>query len=344
MYIKIKPKQSNPLKLIYILILSIGLFSACKKEPNTSFYYWKTQYSISPYEQNYLDSLNVEKLYVRFFDVDIKNGNAVPIGNLIVHEKNKKQAIVPVVFITNETFKQLDKNEINSLSKNIQHQIETIYAQLTDKSMQEVQIDCDWTSSTKSNYFYFLNQLKIAIKPLQLSVTVRLHQIKDKEKTGIPPVNKGVLMYYATSNPLDFGDKNSILDNTLASNYIKNINEYKLPLDWALPIYSWAIVQNQVGEKRLINGIRNEDLTDTILYKKISKTLYLIKQDHYLKGNYLYEDYKIKVESITFKDLELAKENYSKKNKNKELNTIFFQLDSSNLCHYSIQNLKTISL
>ena len=92
MYIKIKPKQSNPLKLIYLLIFSIGLFSACKKEPNTSFYYWKTQYSISPYEQNYLDSLNVEKLYVRFFDVDIKNGNAVPIGNLIVHEKNKKQA------------------------------------------------------------------------------------------------------------------------------------------------------------------------------------------------------------------------------------------------------------
>jgi hypothetical protein len=150
-------------------------------------------------------------------------------------------------------------------------------------------------------------------------------------------------MYYATSNPLDVQDENSILENTIANNYIKDLNDYPLNLDIALPIYSWAIVQNQVGEKRLINGIRKQQLSDSTLYQSITPDFYLVKKDHYLNGNYLYEDFTLKVEEISNQDLLLAKKNISEKTKNKELNTIFFQLDSSNLIHYSISDLKTIS-
>ena len=329
-------------KASLILFTVLSLY-ACKEQHNISFYFWKTTYHISPFEQHYLDSLKVQKLYVRFFDIDIQNNKAVPVGEINTAEKNTEQEIIPVVFITNEVFKTLDKQGIETLAENTKREIEFIYPKLSSNAIKEIQFDCDWTPSTRSKYFYFLNKIKLKLPGVSVSVTIRLHQIKDKEQTGIPPVKKGVLMYYATSNPLNFQDKNSILDNELANNYIKELKDYPIPLNVALPIYSWGIIENQLGEKRLLNGIRNKDLQDTSLYIKIRPNFYRVKKDHYLNGFYVYEDFIIKAEEISTQDLILAKKNIYRKIKNKEPNTIFFQLDSSNLVHYSIDDLKTIS-
>ncbi|MBK8351448.1 MAG: hypothetical protein IPL21_06995 [Saprospirales bacterium] len=290
-----------------------------------------------------MDELNVQKLYVRFFDVDMKNNEAIPIGEINIKEKNIQQEIIPVVFITNDVFKNLDKNKIEDLAKHIKQEIEFIYPKISDKKIKEIQFDCDWTISTRSKYFYLLNIVEKQNPTLLVSATIRLHQIKDKTKTGIPPIKKGVLMYYATSNPLDFKEENSILENKLAENYCKEIQNYPIALDIALPIYSWAIIENQVGEKRLLNGIRNDMLKDTSIYQPIKPNFYLVKKDHYLHGNYIYEDFTIKTEEVTTTQLEQASTFLKNKIINQELNTIFYQLDSSNLSHYSIQNLKNIS-
>ncbi len=331
------------MKKIAFLLLFIPVFVACKKQHATSFYFWKTMYEISPIEKKYLDELNVQKLYVRFFDVDMKNNEAIPIGEINIKEKNIQQEIIPVVFITNDVFKNINKNKIEDLAKHIKQEIELIYPKISDKKIKEIQFDCDWTISTRSKYFYLLNIVEKQNPTLLVSATIRLHQIKDKTKTGIPPIKKGVLMYYATSNPLDFKEENSILENKLAENYCKEIQNYPIALDIALPIYSWAIIENQVGEKRLLNGIRNEMLNDTSIYQPIKPNFYLVKKDHYLHGNYIYEDFTIKTEEVTTTQLEQASTFLKNKIINQELNTIFYQLDSSNLSHYSIQNLKNIS-
>ena len=331
------------MKEISFAILIIASCIACKKQHATSFYFWETTYEISPIEKKYLDELNVQKLYVRFFDVDRKNNEAIPIGEINIKEKNTQQEIIPVVFITNDVLKNLDKNKIEDLAKHIKQEIEFIYPKISDKKIKEIQFDCDWTISTRSKYFYLLNIVEKQNPTLLVSATIRLHQIKDKTKTGIPPIKKGVLMYYATSNPLDFKEENSILENKLAENYCKEIQNYPIALDIALPIYSWAIIENQVGEKRLLNGIRNEMLKDTSIYQPIKPNFYLVKKDHYLHGNYIYEDFTIKTEEVTTTQLEQASTFLKNKIINQELNTIFYQLDSSNLSHYSIQNLKNIS-
>lgn len=331
------------MKKALLIVFTVLFLYACKEQRNTSFYFWKTTYSVSPFEQHYLDSLNVQKLYVRFFDIDIQNNKAIPVGEINIEEKNTEQEIIPVVFITNEVFKTLDKQKIETLSENIKKEIEFLYPKISAKAIKEIQFDCDWTSSTRNKYFYFLSRIKLKHPGVSISATIRLHQIKDKKQTGIPPVKKGVLMYYATSNPIDFQDNNSILENELANNYIKELKKYPIPLNVALPIYSWGIIENQLGEKRLLNGIRNKDLQDTSLYKKIKPNFYRVKKDHYLNGSYVYEDFVIKAEEITKQDLVVAQKNIREKIKNKELTTIFFQLDSSNLIHYSIDDLKTIS-
>jgi hypothetical protein len=62
--------------------LCIGLFSValigCKptvdkegKLPEISFFYWKSTFNVKDVSGRWLDSIPVNKLYIRFFDVDV---------------------------------------------------------------------------------------------------------------------------------------------------------------------------------------------------------------------------------------------------------------------------------
>jgi hypothetical protein len=331
------------MKKILFYILFLLVFAGCKKPNETAFYFWKTTYKINAYEKDFLDKLQVKKLYVRFFDIDLKENQPVPVGEIDIQEKNTTQEIIPVIFITNETFKYLDKTAIAQLADNTLQEIKFIYPKISDQKIKEIQFDCDWTVTTRNKYFYFINLMKALAPEMIFSATIRLHQIKYKNTAGVPTAHKGVLMYYATDNPLKATDKNSILDNEEAAKYIKNINQYPIHLDIAMPIYSWAIIENELGEKRLVNGIREDDLQDTSLYFKTEESSFIIKKEHTLNGLYVQQDFKIKTEEITTDDLLLAKKHILSKLKNKELTTIFYQLDSSNLKHYSINELNAIS-
>ena len=325
-----------------IISLLFLMFVACTPKRETSFYYWKTNFELDSVSKLYLNQLQVNKLYVRFFDVDMNGNKPLPLAHLVVKQKEENHEIIPVVFITNRTMSELDKTSIHKLVNNLLHEIEFMYPKLSSKKINEIQFDCDWTASTRENYFYFLNQCKKLKPKIHFSATIRLHQIKDVQTSGVPPVEEGVLMYYATSSPLEFNKQNSILENSVAADYLKNLNKYPLKLNLALPIYSWAILENNYGEKRLLNGIRVENMTDTSLFLPLGNNFYLVKKDAYWMNIYLYENYKIKVEEITPEQLVKASRDFSKKYKNRELTTIFFQLDSSNLVHYSIEELNHI--
>lgn len=331
------------MKIRFIIFCLIISAVACKKQHPISFYFWETTYKLDSIENKYLQELNVEKLYVRFFDLDIKNGTAMPVATINIKSQNKHQEVVPVVFITNETFKQIEQNKIKELAFHTIHEIEFIHQKISHRALNEIQFDCDWTSATKEKYFYFLEEIKKQKPTLFLSATIRLHQIKYKEETGVPPIDKGVLMYYATSNPITTKEENSILDNLEAQKYIQHLADYSLTLDVALPIYSWAIVSNYLDEKRLINGIKKTQLSDTSLYKKLNENNYLVKQEHYLNSIFVYEDYHIKIEEIQKKDLFIAINNIKQKMKNKSYSILFFQLDKSNLQNFSIYDFNKIS-
>ena len=317
-------------------------FVQCKKQQNISFYYWETTYKLNSAEQNYLSEFLVKKLYVRFFDIDKENGQSFPVATIQIQEKNNNQEIVPVVFITNETFRNTTNQEIIQLANHAFKEIKYIYPKISDGKIEEIQFDCDWTVQTKENYFLFLKTVQQISKDIVVSATIRLHQIKDKQQTGIPPIEKGVLMYYATSSPIEDNNNNSILDNNTAKNYIENLDEYPIKLDVALPIYSWAIVTNELGEKRLVNGIRPENLSDSTLYQKLNKNNYRVKKEHYLNAIFVYENYEIKIEYISENDLQIAAKNIRKKINNKSFQTILYYLDDKNIKHYSTETLKNL--
>lgn len=290
-------------------------------------------------EKEYFQKLDSKKLYIRFFDVDADESVISPKAKIKVSNIGSfSPEYVPVVFITSHTFSKMSESDLDNMASNINKLIEVIRLENGFSEIREIQIDCDWTQSIKDTYFRFLKNMRDVSKK-DISCTLRLHQIKFKEKTGIPPVSKGYLMSYATSNPTETSSQiNSILDMSLLKDYTNNINDYPLDFDIALPLYSWAIVRNHLGRIKLINNLNIDDI-DPALLKVTGVDTYEIQDDFFLDGIYLNKGFNIKIESITPALLQEAKQ-YLDQKITKDYNIVYYHLDKAFLEHFTIDNLK----
>jgi len=314
-------------KSLFAFTIFLLLFSRCRKKENHAytFYYWKTKLSLNASENAALQKANAPYLYTRFFDVDKTDGKFQPVG-VIIKDKNFEtdKEIVPVIFITNRTFLYIKKEEIRFLAESIFSLTEKKIKEYHFKPSDEIQIDCDWTQGTKDDYFEFLKELK-RISRKNITSTLRLHQVKDKNKMGVPPVEKVYLMCYSTSSPLENSDKNSILDVPLLKNYLSDISSYPIKkMDVALPIYSWGIITNHLGKHKLINALSAKDLENPD-FTKISENEALVKKDGFYFGYFLNKGFKIKVEEITNQQRNEVIEFLNKKKIN--FNIVYYQLD-----------------
>lgn len=311
--------------LRFLLILLLIFSCSTKEDHPYTFYYWKTKLSLNDDEKMALNKTTVPYLYTRFFDVDRSGEKFQPVG-IIIQDKSfiVHQQIVPVIFITNRTFLYIKKDEINFLARSIN---ELVKKKITDyhlNSASEIQIDCDWTAGTRNDYFTFLKELK-EISGKEITCTLRLHQVRDKSMTGIPPVDKVYLMCYSTSSPLENSGKNSILDVQILKSYLKDIDKYPIKnIEVALPIYSWGIVTNHLGKHKLINALSEKDLENSN-FKKISDHEIEILQDGFYFGNYMNKGFRIKIESISDNQLTEVTDFLDKKISRYSI--IYYQLD-----------------
>ena len=126
---------------------------------------------------------------MHYFDVDFIEGlegkeKVFPIYQLKhVDQSYQEFEVIPVVFITNKVLKSsISIPELGDKIINLIHQISETHFQ---KIHNIVHLDCDWTLSTREVYFELIEHMEKSIKVVP---TIRLHQIKYKEKTGVPPV------------------------------------------------------------------------------------------------------------------------------------------------------------
>ena len=320
------------MKLFHIFILFLLINCSNSKEHSYSFYYWRTEWNLDKKEQENLKKSKSQTIYARFFDIDKKEGRFTPVGKIHFSQKSNFP-LTPVIFITNRTFFGIKKEEIHSLAKNTLSLIENIKNENKLSLTFEIQIDCDWTEQTREDYFLFLEELK-NISKQKITCTLRLHQVKDKEKTGFPPVEKVYLMCYATYSPLENQPKNSILDVPTLKNYLMNIEEYPIKMDIALPLYSWGIVSNHVGKKKLINALTINDLSQNKNFKKISETEFEVLKDDFYFGVYLSKGFKIKIEEISQNQLDEVKHFLDKKLDH--YNIVYYHLDSKFVEKYTL--------
>lgn len=299
------------------------------------------------------------------------------IHDIRLNESNPE--ITPSVFITNEVVLKSNKEQLDSLAIQITKRIQQIANKMNEikaesiaykivypenyhskkdfkqlnydsvKSAQlaklkvdfkEILIDCDWSEKSKENYFYLLQKIKKEIPTSNLTATIRLWQYKYAEKSGIPPVDKGLLMCYNVSKPDDFQTKNSIGTSDELAQYITH-NQYKLKLDIALPLYSWAVVFRGNKFKGILSDYE-QLMNDTIKLKKSASNKYILQDDILIGQTYLRNGDEIRIERIS--DDELDKMISIIKDKIKidnQTRVTFFSFDKKYINDYGTQNISS---
>ena len=340
---------------VYCWILAFGclfFFSSCKKETvskklTPAFYHWKTDLKLGKTETDYLQSLKVKKLYLRFFDVDwdFEKRKAVPLATLNIKTAPPKYLeIIPTVFITNRTLLHLNESQMPWLCDKISTKIFETLQQLPNNQIAEVQFDCDWSGQTKSKYFHLLECLgeKFNPKQIQLSATIRLHQIKFFQRTGVPPVARGILMFYNMGDLNDVHTENSILDLDIAKQYLHNFKKYPLDLDIALPVFSWGVLIRNDRMIKLINNLSAVALADTSRFLKLSPHHYQVIKSTYLQGYYLYKGDLIRLEDVAIEKLEKAISILKNKINNNTITLAFYHLDTLVIQRYPFEVLENL--
>jgi len=293
------------MKKMFLLGMVSWLFFSCQKENKIAhveraFYYWKSDnYQMSQHEDSVCKKVKVNKLYVKFFEVDYSDAlGFYPISKTELYFYNGQDSLtlVPTVYIKNSALMKASKTSIDTLADNVNFLIDKYCNEKFKrvKKPTEFQMDCDWTLKTKDNYFYFLKKLK-EISKKEISCTLRLYPYKYPDKMGVPPVDKVSLMCYNLMNPLENAKKNSILDVDELESYLKTSSKYPKHIDVALPIYSWMQVYHNERFSNVLYA-NNEQIKKVL--KEDKPLWFTVIKDTTVAGNYLRIGDKIKFEEI----------------------------------------------
>ena len=289
------------------LLLCISLYGCQKKqEINRSIYYWKTTFDPSNEEIQFLNQHQINTLYLRFFDVKTENGSVVPVAKVRFSRPiPEEMKVIPVVYITNESILKTPENEIDTLSLHISDLMQELASGAGIRFI-ELQIDCDWTDQSKEKYFHLLKTLK-SITRKNISATIRLHQIKYQDKTGVPPIDKGMLMFYNMGNLRDIETRNSIFESATAKKYLERGLNYPLPLDLALACFQWEVVLRQGKVIALLNETISTDLSKKHLIK-INEEISQVKTNFLHQGTWFQTGDIIRTEKSGYKEISIAQE------------------------------------
>lgn len=328
-----------PMKHFTIFLFSCLLPVACNQTetppPATSFYYWKTVFKLTETEREALAQNHVSKLYVRYFDVALNNNQPVPLSSITFQESPGVMTIVPVIYVRNEVM-LLPKLNTEDLARKVVAYIEQVN---TRNSIQtnEIQVDCDWTTASKETCFRFLEQVK-HYSGKTLSATIRLHQIKYPGTTGIPPVDKGVLMYYNMGH-IAADASNSVYERKTARRYINSLNAYPVPLDVALPVFSWGIHIRNNTVIGLLNKVDESTFAGDEHFEMKASPFFEVKENVIKIGHFFQQGDRVKIESVTATDLTEMTGDLADALNQKPAGVIFYDLDDLNLKHYHEKTL-----
>jgi hypothetical protein len=348
----------RPCLFIFTIAFCFSCSQPHSKKITLAYYFWRMGEPTGE-ERKFLKEHQVEKLYVHLLDVDwspIQGPVPVTSNEMQLTNNALKQydafpkELVPVIFITNKTFELIDTLDIPLLAKRLvrrclpaydaediayeeRHFIKSSKGTIMPK---EIQIDCDWTTKTKGKYFHFLREVnKLLPDNVLLSATVRLHQYKYPAKTGVPPVDRGMLMLYNISDPKKYGQANSIFDEKKTASYFNSNKPYPLPLDIVLPAWSWCIVFRAHQFYQVENELAEDDLQRISFLKSMGNHMYTVMQDTVYRDLFLRMGDEIRAEGIDDAQLKAATE-LSRKAVNADSFTVsLFELSQKEYQHYS---------
>ena len=223
--------------IIWVCLLCLLITGCSEREElpeNNAVYFWRTDLRLDSTEQSFLQRYYINKVYCRYFDVVISEEGAEPKPNATISFSGTLPdsiELIPTIYITEDCMHQKHQGLAEKIVKRIRQMNETNDI----RSVREIQIDCDYTSKSRKTYYQFLEEVKRAWGQT-VSTTIRLHQLSMEA----PPVDYGVLMIYNTGDPRKWEERNPILDIRDVQPYLKQLDDYPLPLAAAYPVYQWV--------------------------------------------------------------------------------------------------------
>jgi len=311
--------------LIVLFIFAISFFffinneaeyPSNKRDIKLSYYHWAQTYTNNTAQ---IKAYSPHQLYIKLLDIGYHK-------TLIINPTHLKEKpltpITPVVFLDNTALKKTSLTRLYQL----------ITQQIPDTTYPRLQMDCDWSLTTRDKYFALLKRL--APHYPELSATIRLHQIKYFTKTGVPPVQRAVLMYYNMSDIHDVTTDNYVLDHTIGKQYLVNFDRYPLALDLALPLYQQIRV---IRHHKMVSLLQGAPLNHSKLHR-LSENRYKVMISHYSQGKYLYKDDELIIDSVTQQQLTAVIQDLARLMKPNEI--IFYKFrDAKRFPYPTLKNL-----
>jgi len=327
------------MKFCSSLVAVLLILSSCNPDTERSMYVWKTTINFNETDINFLKTNKITKLYIRFFDISVsENGTSFPKAPLKSNTKlGADFEIVPVIFIENESLAKISEDSVENLAKKIVSKTKFLAEnELGLHQFTEIQLDCDWSKNTKQPFFKLIESVK-KISKKKVSVTVRLHQLKYPEQTGVPPADCGVLMYYNMGQLKNPDEKNSILNNKTGQLYLKNTEKYPLELSLALPVYSWTVHVRAGKFLSILSNLHEKNVDSLKFLQKQSDNSYLVRSDTLFANTYFRYGDRLRLENVSISELERSKE-LCRKFTNHEIILFSYSPETNFLHHENVFN------
>ena len=107
-----------------------------------SAYYWSTVFELDSLQRAFIQEQGISKIYLRYFDVVMREGEAMPNATVDIQTTAPKGVeIIPVVYIVNDCMRMAQPQLDSLLLTRILKMTETHDL----GPVKEIQIDCDWT-------------------------------------------------------------------------------------------------------------------------------------------------------------------------------------------------------
>lgn len=354
--------------------------SSSTQEPAAArgFYYWKTTLNFSDEDWQLADSMGLNKLYLRYFDVDWSDAHQMPVpiseinvpwgGELDPTEQANPAApydlnLCPVVYVTNRVF--LHDYHPDSLALRISRKVMGITSHLVQnkgrmmgvpdgafnemewekydsliqayaQNLKHIQIDCDWTPKTREAYFAFLQALKRQNPNWEIHCTIRMHQYRDPQQTGVPPADRGMLMCYNLAPPDDYKTRDAIFDEALFAGYFKD-HTYPLSLDVALPLFSWGSLFHEGQFKGLASDLYLDDLQADPNLQALNDNKFRFLQDTVYTGIFVREGDELRLDEASPEELAQAARLLGRQLPGSSL--VFFDWNPKKIKQYEVNKL-----
>lgn len=293
-------------------------------------YYWKTVLSLDSIERDYIRRNDIDRAYVRFFDVvednsPLSSEAVIPNATLQVKDTLKVRKIIPAIYITDGAIKRMKGSE-RLWAEKIVERVNNMCSYNDFEKPEEIQLDCDWTGSTESIYFNLCSAVKEFWSERRespvVSSTIRLHQLPHTP----PPVDYGVLMLYNTGSFKNPKTTNSIISVDDIKPYLIYLPDYQLHLDFAYPSYTWNLV---FRDNEFLGILRDEVPTADV--RQISGNRYLVLRDTIIGNTALHKNDIIRCESSSPETVAEVKSMVEKTLGDRPHTDILYHLDSKNI-------------